>query len=76
MKVVDKRKTDQFIHVEDSGSFEYEGMIYMKLNKPYKLIFNNGAIKEVNAVNLENGELEYFSDETSIYLSTVEVGVK
>ncbi len=73
MNVTDKIKNDQFKHIEDSEPFEYEGFIYMKLSNPYKLIHNNGAIKEVNAVNLENGELEYFSDSASVYIPNVEV---
>lgn len=73
MNVTDRRKNDQFKHIEDSEPFEYEGFIYMKLNNPYKIIYNNGNMKEVNAVNLENGELEYFSDSASVYIPNIEL---
>ena len=73
MKVTDGRSSMVFENIDEGVAFEYDGRIYMKLDREVKGVVD-GAI--YNAVALDGGNPDEFPDECTVHLVNAEVIIK
>lgn len=73
MKIEDERTSQAFEYVDDGVAFEYDGCIYMKLDREVKGVID-GIV--YNAIALDGGNPDTFADDCIVYLVNAEVVVK